>query len=202
MSAAPKYPNHLSYAGLRMTAEEFLSLGETPERLELIDGVVTVSPKPSFRHQRVAFLIARAIDDWAAHHPGAQMAQDVSVQFGPSIVYEPDIVAFAPGTYDREPAIVDRPPDLVVEVSSPSTMRMDQDTKKRDYERFRCQGILVDRSVQWRSTRVSARGRRARGAVWPWHDHSIVCAPRLHPGPRSCAADQVGSPILSDHLPR
>jgi Uma2 family endonuclease len=136
MSAAPKYPDHLSYAGVRMTAQEFLALGETPERLELIDGIVTVSPKPSFRHQRVGFLIARAIDDWAGHHPGAHMAQDVSVQFGPSIVYEPDIVAFAPGTYDREPTTVDKAPDLIVEVSSPSTLRMDEATKKRDYERF------------------------------------------------------------------
>lgn len=119
-----------------MTSGEFLALGETAERMELIDGVVTVSPRPSFRHQRVSFLIARAIDDWAQAHPGAHFAQDVSVELSEKLVYEPDVIAFAPGRYEREPDRVAGAPDLVIEISSPSTQRMDLETKRNDYERF------------------------------------------------------------------
>jgi Uma2 family endonuclease len=126
----------LRYAGLRMTAREFLALGETRERLELIDGVVTVSPRPSFRHQRVSYLITRAIDEWAQGRPGAYFAQDVSVELAPSLVYEPDIIAFAPGKFDSEPERITGAPDFVIELSSPGTRRMDLDTKLADYQRF------------------------------------------------------------------
>jgi len=44
---------------------EFLSLAESTERLELIDGEVILSPSPSFRHQRLLRRVVRALEDWA-----------------------------------------------------------------------------------------------------------------------------------------
>ena len=53
MSALPHNIREIGYAGLRLTADECLALGETRERYGLIDGVV-VSPRPSPKHSEIA----------------------------------------------------------------------------------------------------------------------------------------------------
>ena len=45
-------------AGARMSLDEFLALGETDERLELIDGALYIMSTPTKDHQ---FLLARLI---------------------------------------------------------------------------------------------------------------------------------------------
>ena len=46
------------YYGLRMSAGEYLALGETQIRYELIDGVVVMSPSPTAQHQQLIMKIA------------------------------------------------------------------------------------------------------------------------------------------------
>ncbi len=119
-----------------MTADEYLALGETAERYELIDGVVVMSPSPTPRHQRVGFLIALQFEQHAAACGAVQMIPDVDVRMSNNKVYRPDIVLY---TRDRLPTIPDRlttPPDLVVEVLSPGSEPMDYNTKRDDYDRF------------------------------------------------------------------
>src|SRR5256885_1453627 len=54
MSALPKpLGSDIGYAGLRMTADDYLGLGETQERYELINGVVFMSPSPTPRHSEI-----------------------------------------------------------------------------------------------------------------------------------------------------
>ena len=48
-----------------MTEEEFLSLPESTDPLELLDGEVILSPSPSYRHQLVLRRVVRALEDWA-----------------------------------------------------------------------------------------------------------------------------------------
>ena len=48
------YPPFPSMVGLKMTAEEYLALGESSERTELLNGVVvSMSPSPIPRHFKV-----------------------------------------------------------------------------------------------------------------------------------------------------
>ena len=54
MSTASRYPIDLGYALLRIKAEGGLALGETPERHELTEGVVVMSPSPNVTNKRVA----------------------------------------------------------------------------------------------------------------------------------------------------
>jgi Uma2 family endonuclease len=116
-----------------MTAEEFLSLGETDQRLELIDGVVVMSPSPLPLHQHVAFLLMRQISD--SLPAGARMFHETDVVLAPRLVYCPDIIAYAPGRLAGFPARLETPPDLIVEVLSPANRKIDLVTKRDDYER-------------------------------------------------------------------
>ncbi len=136
MSAAPKYPSDLGYAGLRMTAEEFFDLGETRERYELIDGVVVMSPSPTPRHQEVLQLLQEQAGAWRRAHKGSRVIPDVDIRLGGGLVYRPDLAIFAPGRLKTTPERLDLPPDLVVEVLSPSSKATDMITKRGDYERF------------------------------------------------------------------
>src|SRR5437764_1140051 len=119
-----------------MTAEEYLALGETRERYELIDGVVVRSPSPTPRHQRVAFLIALQVESHAEQNTDVRMIPGVDVRVARSRVYRPHIVVYARGRAGELPELLTSAPDLVVEVLSPGSERKDLVTKRADYEAF------------------------------------------------------------------
>src|ERR1043165_9746023 len=97
MSAAPKYPRDVGYAGLKMTAEEFFALGETQEILELIDGVVVMSPSPTPRHQLPVVELLKQIFAWQSAHAAARVFPDTDVRLASGKVYRPDLVVYAQG---------------------------------------------------------------------------------------------------------
>src|SRR5437763_12310577 len=80
MSTAPRYPAEMGYAGLRMTADEFLALGETPERYELIDGTVVMSPSPTPIHQLIVVELLQQILAWKQAHAGARVFPDTDLR--------------------------------------------------------------------------------------------------------------------------
>jgi Uma2 family endonuclease len=136
MSAAPKYPEGVGYAGMRMTADEYLSLGETHERYELIDGVVTMSPSPSYRHNRVLRFMVKAVEECADRIPGLDLVFETDIEFSGDVVYCPDLAVYAPGRLPRDASRVSVVPDLVVEVLSPGSRGLDLKNKRDGYERF------------------------------------------------------------------
>lgn len=117
-----------------MTADEFLALGETDRRLELIDGVVVVSPSPIPLHQKIARVLMRAVEDTLA--PGSELFHETDVVLARRLVYCPDFVVYGPGRWRTVPQRLDIPPDLVVEVLSPHNRRKDLLTKRQDYEAY------------------------------------------------------------------
>lgn len=108
-------------------------------RVELLDGVLAVTPSPSLLHQRVSRRLQRALEEYFhTTRRGEVFNAPVDVILSVHDVLVPDLVVVA----DRS-ALTDRAiegvPLLVVEILSPSTARHDQVTKAERYADF---GVL------------------------------------------------------------
>lgn len=126
---------HPEYAGMRMTNEQFLALGETPERYELINGVVVMSPSPTSKHQRAIRRLLAQLDDACDRMPGLEALSEYDISLGPGLILQPDVVVFAPGRFS-DAAGHSVVPDLAIEVISPSSRRHDLTIKLQSYDRF------------------------------------------------------------------
>jgi Uma2 family endonuclease len=106
-------------------------------RRELIDGELFVTPSPSTRHQRSVAVLVHALRSFANRTGGEALPGPLDVLISDTTVLEPDVLYVRP---ERLPILrerfLDGPPDLVVEVSSPSTRRLDLTRKKEIYAAF------------------------------------------------------------------
>lgn len=118
-----------------MTAADFFAIGQTEERLQLVDGVVLMSPRPTPLHQTILRLVLRQLEQYLDAHPGAACFPEVDWELRPDTVYSPDLACFAPGRLTSIPARLTAPPDLIIEILSPGTKAFDLTTKRDDYER-------------------------------------------------------------------
>jgi Uma2 family endonuclease len=103
-----------------VSEQEFLSLPETLDKVELIDGEVIVSPSPSYFHQEVVGRLAALLRDWAeAQLRAVTVGQaPLDVRFSVGRILQPDLfVLFARIPIEHEGPI-DLVPELCIEVLS------------------------------------------------------------------------------------
>lgn len=136
MSAVPRHPGDSGHAGLRMSADEYLSLGETSERYELIDGVVVMSPSASDEHSEVAIEVATQLQTFAKATGLIRVFADIDTRFSTTLVYRPDVLVYLAHRLQQGVSRRNLAPDLVVEILSPGNRGLDLVTKRRDYDRF------------------------------------------------------------------
>src|SRR5918992_4961057 len=119
----------LTYADLQRFPDDNL-------RREIIDGGVFVTPPPSTRHQDVVAFLVTELVLYARAHGGKVFPAPTDVFFAEDSVVEPDVLFVAPEHSDRvEKKFVRAAPDIVVEVSSPTTRRLELVRKRALYER-------------------------------------------------------------------
>jgi Uma2 family endonuclease len=134
VSHLPEYPGDMGYGGLRMTADEYLALGETQTRYELIHGVVVMHPSTTPAESEfkgdLLFELSRS------KPKGAHVYSRTDLRVSDSTVYCPDAACYGPGRFDRTPERLDVPPNLVIEIVSAWSRALDLITKRDDYEAF------------------------------------------------------------------
>jgi Uma2 family endonuclease len=114
-----------------MAEEEFLAIGETPDRIELFDGSLYVSAAPTPRHQVISHRLTSALDDGAAA-AGLRAMPAVNVRLRPDRIPIPDIVIAS--DVDLDDLAVDASAvHLVCEIMSPSNSTTDKVLKKHYY---------------------------------------------------------------------
>jgi len=122
----------------RYTYRDYLSFPDDGYTYQIIDGEVFMAPAPSPYHQRISrnieFILWRFVSERGL---GEVLDAPCDVVLSEENVVQPDLLFIS-----RErlsiigEASVNGPPDLVVEIISPSTETLDREVKRRLYERF------------------------------------------------------------------
>ncbi|MGH8904326.1 MAG: Uma2 family endonuclease [Egibacteraceae bacterium] len=120
----------------RYTYDDLASFPDDGLRRELIGGELIVSPAPRTRHQTIVVELILELGLYARAHGGTVLTAPTDVYLTHEDVVEPDVLFIRPEHQDRiEEKLVRSAPGIVVEVSSPSTRRLELVRKRDLYER-------------------------------------------------------------------
>lgn len=139
--------------------------------IEIVDGMVLVSPSASKRHNRLARLLANALDDAAGPDWNADTDFDVRLQDVPLNNRRPDVTVYRADTIDVTPT---RPEHvlLVVEVVSPGSETTDRIVKTEQYARagiefyWRVEQATTGAPLVYTYVLDPAEGRYLKGEVF------------------------------------
>ncbi|MBI4639658.1 MAG: Uma2 family endonuclease [Candidatus Tectomicrobia bacterium] len=126
-----------------ITYEEYLAMPEIKRRYEIIDGEFIMAPGPTPDHQWVvgdAFALLRTFVNERGLGVVLVAPVDVVIQRDPLRTRQPDVLYLSAERSGirgraqlRELQVLEIPPDLVVEVLSPSNTRREMEDKLKDY---------------------------------------------------------------------
>ena len=130
---AIEVPSHL------LSYEDYAAIDDG-RHYQVLDGELIMSPSPSTRHQFAGLEIATALHLYARAQGGRAFIAPMDVVLRaerPAVILQPDVLYVRP----ERRAIVTKPniqgpPDLVVEILSPSNARLDTVRKKALYARY------------------------------------------------------------------
>ncbi len=179
----------------QITRHGYQGMPEGPPFCQVIEGNLVMSPSPNLRHQRIAGRIYGQIYGYLSKNPiGEAFFAPLDVFLTEVNVYQPD-VAFV--SAQRKSIVgsegIEGAPDLVIEILSPRTAKLDKGSKRKIYARTGVQELwLVDpdaRQIQIfdlaRDAETPARTIGAKGTF----------GSSLLPGLRFKAAEIFASPL-------
>ena len=173
----------------RLTYEEYLKTPEIKARFDIVDGVMTIAPTPTVAHQRILGKLFSKLHQFVS---GQQLGEvlfapvDVIIRREPLRTRQPDLLFVTNEHASILGDQVEGPPDLVVEILSPSNTRSDLEAKLSDYATLgvgECWLVSPEaRSVEilgltegvWVRLGISGLGEQMRSRVLPELDLAVV----------------------------
>ena len=120
-----------------LTYEDLAAFPEDNLRRELIGGELIVTAALSTRHQRTVGELHGRLWLYSKEHGGAAFLAPTDVHLSGTDVLEPDVLFVTAAHQDRvEEKFVRGAPDIVVEVSSPTTRKLELVRKRELYESY------------------------------------------------------------------
>ena len=118
-----------------LTYDDLRRMPDDGYRYEIINGELLVSPSPTTHHQRLVYALSRMIGDVVDQDRlGRILPGPVDVRLGMHTIVVPDLLFIrAERLAIDKKTLVDGPPDLVVEIASPSTRGRDNVQKAAVY---------------------------------------------------------------------
>ena len=116
------------------TEAAYFALPDTNYIVELSEGRLLVHEMPGLEHQRIVSRLLFSLGAWVRTiGDGEVFPAPMPIRLWEGKIREPDITFYAAGHEDRYHVQYADPPDLAVEVLSPSTRRIDREEKAAEY---------------------------------------------------------------------
>ncbi len=116
------------------TEEDYFSLPDTNRLVELSEGALVMPPHPTYSHQTALQNLFLQLEMFVKQKQlGVVRLAPLPVRLWPGKIREPDIFFISKEHRDRIAEQACGVPDLVVEVTSPSTRRVDRGEKLFEY---------------------------------------------------------------------
>jgi len=121
-----------------LTYEDYCQLPNDGRRYEILAGEIAVTPAPSPRHQELLLNLARLLDEHVRSRSlGKVYVAPIDVILAQTSVVQPDLVFVgSERLFLVSNRGIEGPPDLAVEVLSPTTEAQDRGTKLQLYARY------------------------------------------------------------------
>jgi Uma2 family endonuclease len=122
----------------KLTYNDYALIPEDGQRHEIIDGEHYVTPSPVTLHQRIGFRLTLRLGGFVELHGlGEVFVAPYDVVFSKHDIVQPDLLFISRQRAGIvTPKNVQGSPDLVVEIFSESTRKLDEKVKLDLYERF------------------------------------------------------------------
>lgn len=129
------FPQSIPHGKVVLTYDDYRRLPNDRSRYEILDGELSVTPAPSTKHQRISSHLHRIVATHVvANQLGTIYAAPTDLILAATTVVQPDLIFIG---NDRRHIITERaiegPPNLLIEILSPTTHRTDRLTKAQLY---------------------------------------------------------------------
>lgn len=163
----------------KMNAKQFLLLGQDPPgvKLELVNGEVDVSPSPVPDHGYVVTKLVRILDEHIESHQLGKIYPDIDTLLDEYNIRRPDLLYYSNARLhligEKQ---MEGPPDLAIEVISPSSIAVDREDKFEQYRAAKAKYYwIVDPGMRTLEGWELKRGKYA--AVGRAQGNETICLP-------------------------
>lgn len=118
------------------TVDDYVQLGESNTPCELINGDLIMSPAPNPEHQRVSKKLFKILDAFSTSF-GEVFYAPIDLYLDNQNVFQPDLLVISKSrAVNISSRGIERTPEIVIEIVSPSNIFSDRNTKKKIYLEF------------------------------------------------------------------